>query len=263
MVAVAGTGNIYTSTNSGDNCSVVSGTSGKIWRSVASSADGSKLVAAALNDSIYTSTDSGNTWVSNNLPHLTWVSVASSAAGNILAAALGGFNLGNGPICVSTNSGATWISGNSPILAWTSIASSADGTKFVATALTAYSGTVSNSIFTSSDLGITWASNNVPAENWSSVASSADGNMLVAATYNGGIWTFQITPSPHLNVVPLNNSLAFSWLIPSTNFTLQQSPDLISWSSVTDPPALNLTNLNNELIFSPSNSNGFFRLISQ
>ncbi|HEY5298864.1 MAG TPA: hypothetical protein VIK59_13235 [Verrucomicrobiae bacterium] len=51
--------------------------------------------------------------------------------------------------------------------------------------------------------------------------------------------------------------------MPSTNFVLQQSSDLISWSSVTATPALNLTNLNNELMLSPSNSNGFFRLISK
>jgi hypothetical protein len=33
--------------------------------------------------------------------------------------------------------------------------------------------------------------------------------------------------------------------------------------TLTNTPALNLTNLNNELTLSPSNSSGFFRLISQ
>ncbi len=98
---------------------------------------------------------------------------------------------------------------------------------------------------------------------WPSIASSADGNYLVAVVNGGGIWTLQTTPSPQLNLTPASNNLAFSWLVPSANFVVQQSPDLVSWSSVTDTPALNLTNLNNELSISPSNSSGFFRLISQ
>ena len=269
LVAAAGTGSLYTSTNSGNSWSAASGTSGMIWRSVASSADGTKLVAVnqrsgSPGGSIYTSTDSGNSWVSNNAPNLIWVSAASSADGNILAAASGGFNLGIGPICVSTNSGATWATNNSPIQPWGSVASSADGRKLIA-AVSKPSGNISfsNLIFTSTDFGVTWTSNNVPAETWSSVASSADGNNTGGCNYDGGIWTFQTTPSPQLNLATSSTNLALSWLIPSTNFVVQQSPDLISWSSVTDAPALNLTNLNNELSLSPTNSSGFFRLMSQ
>ena len=66
-----------------------------------------------------------------------------------------------------------------------------------------------------------------------------------------------------LNLMPSSTNLALSWLIPSTNFVVQQSPDLILWSSITDAPTLNLTNLNNELSLSPTNSSGFFRLMSQ
>jgi hypothetical protein len=53
--------------------------------------------------------------------------------------------------------------------------------------------------------------------------------------------------------------------VPSTNFVLQQNPDLtaIGWENLTNTPVLNLTNLQNEVILSPSNSSGFFRLISQ
>jgi hypothetical protein len=63
-----------------------------------------------------------------------------------------------------------------------------------------------------------------------------------------------------MNLAPSDTNYTISWLIPSTNFVLQQSPDLISWSSVTDILVLNLTNLNYELTFSPSNSSGFYRL---
>jgi hypothetical protein len=57
------------------------------WQAVASSADGTKLVAAINNGSIYTSTDFGATWVSNNVPNTNWISIASSADGCTLVAA--------------------------------------------------------------------------------------------------------------------------------------------------------------------------------
>jgi hypothetical protein len=260
-VAVAGTGSIYTSTNSGSSWSAVSGTAGKFWTSVASSANGEKLIAAALNDSIYTSIDSGATWISNNLPHLTWFSVASSVDGNILVAAPGGINLGIGPLFVSTNSGFTWATNNSPVRAWTAVASSADGTKLIATAING-SSTFSNSIYTSLDFGANWISNDVPALLWSAVASSADGKKLVAATYNGGVWTWQSTPTPSLNIAASNQSLKISWIVPSTNFVLQQNSDWSDWMNVTDLPVLNFTNLQKEVIQFPTNAMGIYRLKS-
>jgi hypothetical protein len=265
LVAAPLNGSIYTSTNSGGTWSPSAGTSGG-WKSVASSADGTKLVAAAHN-SVYTSTDSGNTWTSNSLPDEpweTWASVASSANGNILAVAAGGYNVGFGYIYVSTNSGSTWTNNNSPVLAWQSVASSADGKTLVAAALTSGSGPFSNSLFISKDLGVTWVSNNVPAETWTSVASSADGNMLVAGTSYGGVWISHVTPSPQLNISTVSSNMALSWIIPSTNLVLQQNLDLATtnWLTLTNTPALNLTNLRNQIMLPPSNGSGFYRLAS-
>ena len=48
--------------------------------------------------------------------------------------------------------------------------------------------------------------------------------------------------------------------MPSTNFVLQQSADLLSWTDVTNPPVLNLTNLQNQVTLPPSGSSGFYRL---
>jgi hypothetical protein len=56
------------------------------WFSVASSADGTKLVAVG-NPSIYTSTDSGTTWMLASAPANSYSSVASSADGTKLVAA--------------------------------------------------------------------------------------------------------------------------------------------------------------------------------
>ena len=94
------------------------------WLSVASSADGTKLIAATLNDRVYTSTDSGVTWTA----HLSvgqWLSVASSANGTTLIA---GSASG---LWVSTDSGATWTL-PLPTQYWQGVASSADGTKLIA-----------------------------------------------------------------------------------------------------------------------------------
>ncbi|HLM60797.1 MAG TPA: sialidase family protein [Pyrinomonadaceae bacterium] len=145
------------------------------WEAVASSADGTKLVAAVNNGRIYTSADSGATWTPRALVK-SWRAVASSADGTKLAAAAG--NLGQ--IYTSTDSGVTWTPRESD-RAWSSIASSADGTKLVATEQ-------GGRIYTSTDSGATWT----PREserNWFGVASSADGAKLVAVVFNGQIYT--------------------------------------------------------------------------
>ena len=58
------------------------------WQSIASSADGSKLVASGfrVDGPIYTSTNSGATWTLTSAPSQSWNSVASSADGIQLVA---------------------------------------------------------------------------------------------------------------------------------------------------------------------------------
>ena len=155
---------------------------------MASSADGSKLVAVAtpagsFPGSIYTSTDSGVTWTSNNVPSLQeWWSVASSADGVNLAAVVS-----DGGIYTSTNSGATWtLCTNAPNEYWYSIASSADGTKLVAAPYSDISG-YSLPIYISADSGKNWTATCSPSNNWAAVASSADGTKLVALVATGGL----------------------------------------------------------------------------
>lgn len=59
------------------------------WQAIASSADGSQLVAVVANGgSIYTSADSGDTWVLSSAPRVNWSSVVSSADGCKLVAAI-------------------------------------------------------------------------------------------------------------------------------------------------------------------------------
>ena len=70
--------------------------------SVASSADGTKLVAVVGNDYIYTSTDSGAHWTQAGMSN-NWTSVASSTDGSKLVALTSA-----GGIYTSTNFGVTW-----------------------------------------------------------------------------------------------------------------------------------------------------------
>jgi hypothetical protein len=154
------------------------------------------------------------------------------------------------------------------LLPWIWVASSADGSKLVALA----NGVADNSpaydgIWTSTNSGLTWASNNVANKTWTSVALSADGASLLATvgwpTYSSYIYVVQTTPVPALHLTPVdtNGNLTLSWIIPSQDFSLQQSPDLINWSAATNTLVLDLTNLQNQISLPLSEDNSFFRLI--
>jgi len=68
-------GDIYTSKDSGATWTPIGLAQG--WKSVASSADGTKLVAAVLDGYIYTSGDSGATWIQTG----TWGSGGRGVVG--------------------------------------------------------------------------------------------------------------------------------------------------------------------------------------
>lgn len=140
----------------------------RAWNSVASSADGAKLVASVNGGQLYTSTDYGVTWTARDAVR-EWQSVASSADGTKLVACVWGA-LG-GQLYTSTDSGVTWTARES-VRTWMSVASSADGTKLVASV---YGG----QLYTSNDSGVTWTARDAARE-WRTVASSADGTKLVA-----------------------------------------------------------------------------------
>jgi photosystem II stability/assembly factor-like uncharacterized protein len=259
LAASVNGGGIYTSTNSGTTWTQQTNAPNANLVSIASSADGNKLVACVLDGGlIYNSTNAGATWTSNSVPNWYWNSVASSADGNILVAA-GTYN----QICVSTNSGNTWQSrvNFSPPAAvnpeWHSVACSADGTKMVAMC-SYYSSFPSFSILASTNSGTSWKIVSAINQNWKAVASSADGKEFVAVS--GGVYISQTVPTPQLNLVATNDSLTLSWIVPSTNFVLQQSSDLQNWTNTAITPMLNLTNLQEQVILSPTNGSGFYRL---
>jgi hypothetical protein len=151
----------------------------RAWETIASSADGTKIVAAEYQGLLYTSADGGLTWSARGAERY-WRSVTSSADGTKLVAVDFGDGLVGGHIYTSTDAGLSWTPRESARF-WRSVASSADGSKLVAVVF-------GGQIYTSTDSGLNW----IPSEsvrNWQTVASSADGTKLVAAEYGGQIYT--------------------------------------------------------------------------
>ena len=164
--------------------------SNQSWRSIASSADGVHLSAVYGGGSVYTSSDSGKTWIERtNSGQRNWTAIASSSDGMRLAAVV---NSGN--IFTSTDGGLTWIENEGPISpdlqggngskCWTSISSSSDGTKL---AIVDDGCSDGGDIYTSSDGGETWIDRShnfdggsITDLRWSSIASSYDGQHLAA-----------------------------------------------------------------------------------
>jgi hypothetical protein len=144
------------------------------WESVASSADGSKLIAGAGSSRIYTSPDGGVTWVTNNSPIGSWNGVCISTDGTKAAAVNAGVVAGQ--IYTSTDSGVNWTPRASAQL-WSSITSSSDGTHLAATSNGSGNG---GQISVSTDSGVSWNPYGITT-NWNSVACSADGTKLIAA----------------------------------------------------------------------------------
>ena len=95
---------------------IASSSGSPAWRTIASSTNGLKMVAAVNGGPIYTSVDGGQSWTPR-ASSLAWQSVASSADGTHLAAVVN-----NGLIYNSTNSGTNWT----PNTTLTSLASMLD-----------------------------------------------------------------------------------------------------------------------------------------
>jgi hypothetical protein len=174
LYAAAGNGGfLYYSTNSGSSWPPISGSSTTSWSAIACSSDGTRLVSGTTSGDLYTWTN--KVLSTANGPYKPVMSVASSASGRYLVAAIF-----NGNLEVSSTYGTNWNPAGSSLL-WTAVACSSDGSKMAAA--------VSNgTIYVSSNFGANWTSTAAPTENWTSIASSSDGSKLVAVAARGGIF---------------------------------------------------------------------------
>jgi hypothetical protein len=176
---------LYLSTNLGSTWMLKDAPSNG-WSSIALSADGTKMVAAAGgaddypgDGRIYLSTDAGVTWTATSAPSNNWGSVASSADGSGLVAAFSG----SGHIYSSTDSGATWRATGAPPNDWVSVVSSGDGIRLAALVGPAGDG----SVYVSTNSGQSWTRTTAPTNLWTCIASSADGTRIVVAAQTGAI----------------------------------------------------------------------------
>ena len=260
-------GPIVFSTNSGGTWqySVPSSLSFYGWESVACSADGTKVAAAALVDinsygvPIHVSTNSGATWLPTSSPPHLWACIACSVDGTILVAGVAyDYRTGQGSaLYMSTNSGGTWAITGSPSRQWNSVLSSTDGNRFVAL-------DIDGVMYVSTDSGETWTTNTAPCGQWRSVVASADGAKLVALSSCGGIYISQGTISaPTLTYMLSGDTLSLSWPTNATGFTVQQNSDLAAshWVSLTNMPTV--TNGQNRLNMMITHLQGFYRLLGR
>jgi len=151
----------------------------KNWQSIASSSDGTKLVAVVYGGDVYTSTDSGASWVNRLVGNKNWWAVTSSSDGTKLVAVVN-----PGQIYASINSGVSWTLQTGSISgAWRTISSNSDGTKLAAAVFSGY-------IYTSIDSGVTWVEKtNSGARAWTGICVSEDGLKLAATAVAGLIYT--------------------------------------------------------------------------
>jgi len=259
-----GPGGIFSTTNGGVSwtTNIISnlvGVSG-----VAMSADGTKMFAVGA-ELFLRSTNSGITWTQDtNAPVIYEISspsqyIASSADGNKLVLAVT-VSFGTPAwMYTSTNSGDTWNRMLTLSNEWQYVASSANGNILVAAPYG------SGLIFVSTNSGMTWTTNNFQTnQEWGAVAASADGGKLFAAAgyYSGAnpIYFSQSVRSPWANIMPTNGHVMISWFVPSTNFILLQSSNLLKWTTVTNKPVFNTNSVQDDVTLVLTNKPRFYRL---
>lgn len=123
-------------------------------------------------------------WVQTSAPITNWVSVACSADGQQIVAAVGEYvSSAAGSIYISTNGGVSWVLTAAPVANWASVVASADGSTLVA-------GTFNfppDPLYISTNAGITWDTIALNAANefwgnWASVACSADAKTIAVGS---------------------------------------------------------------------------------
>jgi hypothetical protein len=218
-------------------------------------------VAICVNGALYASSNLGKTWSSNSVPGARWSSIACSADGTKWVVAAGMANGQPGPIYFSTDSATNWNPAEVPITNWVGLSSSADGRNMFAS--TASDGPLNgaNAIYRSTNFGANWTRLSAPTPWWRGLATSADGGKLVVAAI-GSIYTAQLIQPPTLGIVSTNGNVTLSWIIPSTNFVLQETSDLAStnWTNVTVTPSFDPTTSRESVSRPATASNSFYRL---
>lgn len=265
LAAASSVYEVYESTNSGLSWMNVSLPSTSC---MALSANGRLLVVGESPGNVDTFTNyAATSWVLRSIgPETNWVAVACSADGkNLVAGASPAllFVPSPGEIFTSQDYGTSWRATESPGTGWRAVASSADGTQLAAISTRPTFPATSGTIFISTNSGANWSNTLGPTLNWQQIASSADGNLKWATCTGGPICYLQTTPAPVLNIAASADTVTISWIIPSANFALQQSPELTpgNWSDVSVLPTLDYDKLEYKVSLPLTPGPVFYRLI--
>lgn len=160
------------------------------WADIASSSDGTKLIAAAYDGSVYTSTTGGAGWITQS-PAGTrnWSAVTTSSDG-LTVGMVGGGDVHRG---LFQSGSFAWtprnVSGRQRY--WQGLSVSSDGSKWIILDEGAISSGFRDGgeIFTSQDQGGNWlARPNAGKRNWYRAATSADGLKLLASERHGQVY---------------------------------------------------------------------------
>jgi len=182
----------------------------KSWWQVSPSYNGTKILAATSPGYLYTSSDSGATWIERVSAGLRlWGFVDSDPTGTYLVA-----TVNSGYIYTSSDSGVTWVQRSSfGVRGWTGVTISNGGARLAAVAQNDY-------IHTSADYGATCIERTSTGRfNWSSIDSD-DSGLKLGATVNGGsVWvshdggnTLNRVPNPLDGVVnDIDYTHSYSW----------------------------------------------------
>lgn len=130
MAAVGGGGqSVFISTNSGALWSVATNLPALNWSSLTGSSNGSNLILVSSGGQLFTSTNTGEFWISNSLPNASSGPIAVSGDAGLLVMGT------TGAILTSTNLGMSWNTNNAPNnLTWSTVVCSIDGSKLAGVA---------------------------------------------------------------------------------------------------------------------------------
>lgn len=119
---------------------------------------------------MWTSEDSGKTWLSKPVPATNWFSIGLSASAQTIVVGV----RGGGWVYASSDAGETWSTNALQSDDEHSLASSADGR-------TLFAGGNPGGIYVSTNSGVAWQMTTAPSDHWwTSIACSADGTKIIA-----------------------------------------------------------------------------------
>jgi uncharacterized repeat protein (TIGR02543 family) len=150
------------------------------------STDGTKIVGAIDGGGIWTSSDSGATWIDRSTAagSRKWQAVALSQSSDVIYGVVA-----NGGVYKSLDFGATWSLTSAPICNYVGVATSGSTNVSVACA-----GAGTGRIYVNTNAGIgdinTWpVSVGTSGLNFTDLESSSDGTKLIASVWQGGVYT--------------------------------------------------------------------------